>query len=150
MVFLVSALAVAGRSKKTMLAIGLLYAFGIFITYSLVGAGLLGGLRRIAVDSGIRVILEYALAGFLLLLSALSLIDGIRLYKGRSDLILKLPERLSGRVHRIIREEVRSGAAASGAFLLGAVVAGSGIPAHHRLDDCPGRGFFSLVMAGCI
>ena len=54
MVFLISALALAGRSKRTMLAIGLSYACGVFITYSLIGAGLLGGLRRFAVSPGIR------------------------------------------------------------------------------------------------
>ncbi|RKX82271.1 MAG: hypothetical protein DRP70_16625, partial [Spirochaetes bacterium] len=123
MVFLVSALAMAGRSKKTMLAIGMFYALGIFITYSLVGAGLLGGLRRVAVDSGLRVILEWILAGFLLLLSLLSVVDGVKISRGRSDLILRLPENLSKRVHKLIRDEVRSGAAAGGAFLLGAVVA---------------------------
>jgi len=123
MVFLVSALAMAGRSKRTMLSIGMFYALGIFITYSLIGAGLLGGLRRIAVTSGLRSILEWVLAGFLLLLSLLSVLDGIRISRGRNDLILKLPEKLSKRVHRLIREEVRSGAAAGGAFLLGAVVA---------------------------
>ncbi len=123
MVFLVSALAMAGRSKKMMLAIGMFYAAGIFITYSLIGAGLLGGLRRISVDSGLRLILEYSLAGFLLVLSALSLVDGIKLSNGRSDLLLKLPEKLSRRVHKLIREEVRSGAAAGSAFMLGAVVA---------------------------
>ncbi len=123
MVFLVSALAMAGRSKKTMLAIGMFYAFGIFITYSLIGAGLLGGLRRIAVTSGLRNILEWVLAGFLLLLSLLSVIDAVKISRGRSDLILKLPDKLSKRAHKLIREEVRSGAAAGGAFLLGAVVA---------------------------
>ena len=123
MVFLVSALAMAGRSKKTMLAIGMFYALGIFITYSLIGAGLLGGLRRVAVNSGLKYILEYILSGFLLLLSLLSILDGVKISKGRSDLILKLPEKLSKRVHKLIRDEVRSGAAAGGAFLLGAVVA---------------------------
>ncbi len=123
MVFLVSALAMAGRSKRTMLAIGMFYAVGIFITYSLIGAGLLGGLRRVAVDSGLRNILEWLLAGFLLLLSLLSVVDGVKISRGRSNLILKLPDKLSKRVHRLIREEVRSGAAAGGAFLLGAVVA---------------------------
>ena len=123
MVFLVSALAMAGRSKKTMLAIGLFYAAGIFITYSLIGAGLLGGLRRIAVGSNLRNVLELCLAGILLVLAGLSFVDGIRLSRGRSDLLLKLPQRLSERVHRLIREEVRSGAAAGGAFVLGVLVA---------------------------
>lgn len=123
MVFLVSALAMAGRSRKTMLAIGMAYALGIFVTYSLIGAGLLGGLKRIAVESGMRAILEYILAAFLALLAILSLIDGYRLSRGRTDLLLKLPEKLSSRVHSLIRTEVRSGAAAGGALLLGAVVA---------------------------
>jgi cytochrome c biogenesis protein CcdA len=106
-----------------MLAIGLFYALGVFITYSLIGAGLLGGLKRIAVESGMRRILEYVLAGFLIILSALSLVDAIKLSRGRTDLILKLPEKLSGRVHSLIRTEVSSGAAAGGALVLGAVVA---------------------------
>ena len=123
MVFLISALALAGRSRQTMLAIGLSYAFGIFITYSLIGAGLLGGLRRVAVETGFRSILEYILAAFLVLLAVLSLVDGIRLSRGRRDLLLKLPDKLSKRVHGIIRDNVRSGAAAGGSFVLGAVVA---------------------------
>lgn len=123
MVFLISTLALAGRSKRTMLAIGFFYTAGIFLTYGLIGAGLLGGLRRIAVDSGIRQILEYGLAGLFVVLAVLSFLDGIRLSRGRSDLLLKLPERLSRRVHGIIRNNVRSGAAAGGSFLLGAAVA---------------------------
>ncbi|MDT8297172.1 MAG: hypothetical protein RQ801_02635, partial [Spirochaetaceae bacterium] len=123
MVFLVSALAVAGRSRRTMLAVGLFYALGIFITYSLVGAGLLSGIRRIAVSTGLRVWLEIILGVFLSLLALFSVIDGVRLSRGRTDLLLKLPQNLSGRVHGIIRSSVRSGAAAGGSFVLGAVVA---------------------------
>jgi len=123
MLFLVSAMAIAGRSKKTMLAIGLFYAAGVFITYSLIGAGLLGGLRRIAVGSFMRNILESVLGAILIILGILSFIDGLRLAKGRSDLILKLPDRLTGRVHRLIRDEIRSGAAIGAAFMLGVAVA---------------------------
>lgn len=123
MVFLVSALALAGRTKKVMLAIGLSYSCGIFITYSLIGAGLLGGLRRFAVSPGIRQGLEIALAAILVILAILSVIDGIRLSRGRSDLLLKLPGNLSARAHSIIRNNVRSGAAAGGSFFLGATVA---------------------------
>jgi cytochrome c biogenesis protein CcdA len=123
MVFLVSALAVAGRSRRTMLAVGLFYALGIFITYSLVGAGLLSGIRRIAVSSGMQTWLEMILGIILGLLALLSVIDGVRLSRGRTDLLLKLPKNLSGRVHGIIRHSVRSGAAAGGSFVLGAVVA---------------------------
>jgi hypothetical protein len=51
MVFLVSALAVAGRNRRTMLVTGITYALGVFITYTLVGAGLLGGAGRISSSS---------------------------------------------------------------------------------------------------
>ena len=123
MVFLISALALAGRSKQTMLAIGLFYAFGVFLSYGLIGAGLLGGLKSVVVDSGLRNVLEYSLAAFLIVLAALSAMDGWKLSRGRNDLTLKLPEKLSRRVHLIIRDSVRSGAAAGGSFLLGVVVA---------------------------
>jgi len=123
MLFLVSAMAIAGRSKKTMLAIGLFYAAGVFITYSLIGAGLLSGLRRIAVEPLMRNILELLLGAILIILGILSFIDGLRLAKGRSDLILKLPDQLSGRVHRLIRDEIRAGAAIGAAFMLGGAVA---------------------------
>ena len=123
MVFLVSALALAGRRKRAMIAIGFSYAAGVFIAYSLIGAGLLGGLRRLAVTPGIRRGLEITLAAILAVLAVLSVVDGVRLSRGRSDLLLKLPGKLSARAHGVIRSSVRSGAAAGGAFLLGTIVA---------------------------
>lgn len=123
MIFLLSALALAGRSKRTMLSIGIFYAAGVFAAYSLIGAGFLGGLKRVVVEYRIRVVFEFILAGILAILAVLSFIDGIRLSRGRGDLLLKLPGKLSGRVHGLIRNSARSGAAAGGALFLGAAVA---------------------------
>jgi cytochrome c biogenesis protein CcdA len=96
---------------------------GVFVTYTLVGAGLLGGLRRIALEAGARRILEAILGGGLIVLAVLSLIDAHRLRQGRSDIILKLPESVSRRIHGLIRNRARSGALLGGALVLGAVVA---------------------------
>ena len=123
MVFLVSALAVAGRTRRVLMAIGLSYSLGVFATYFLIGAGLLGGLRNLVVQSDLRRILETALAIMLLILAGLSVIDGVKLSRGRTDLLLKLPDSLSKRVHGIIRRSIRSGAAVGGSLLLGALVA---------------------------
>jgi len=123
MVFLVSALAVAGRTRRVLMAIGLSYSLGVFATYFLIGAGLLGGLRNLVVQSDLRRILETALAMMLLILAGLSVIDGVKLSRGRTDLLLKLPDSLSKRVHGIIRRSIRSGAAVGGSLLLGALVA---------------------------
>lgn len=123
MVFLISALAVAGRNRRTMLITGISYAAGVFVTYTLVGAGLLGGLRRVALGGGARQILEGILAGGLIVLTVLSVIDAYRLHRGRTDVILKLPDSVSRRIHGIIRSRARSGALLGGALVMGAVVA---------------------------
>jgi sulfite exporter TauE/SafE len=147
MVFLVSALAVAGRSRRTMLAVGLFYALGIFITYSLVGAGLLSGIRRIAVSSGMQTWLEMILGIILGLLALLSVIDGVRLSRGRTDLLLKLPKNplwegprnypsqraLRRRRRRVFRSGGRRRPHRAGLY-------GTGVPADNRLDDIPRRG----------
>jgi cytochrome c biogenesis protein CcdA len=123
MVFLVSALALAGRTKRSMMVTGISYAAGVFVTYSLIGAGLLGGLRSLAVSSRVGRILELVLVAFLAVLAVLSAVDGFKLSSGRTDLLLKLPKGLSEKAHLIIRNGARSGAAGGGAFLLGAAIA---------------------------
>ena len=121
MVFLVSALALAGGGRKRMLAVGLCYALGVFITYFAVGAGLLGGLRRITAQPAASLVLNILLIGVMLILAVLSALDGWRLSRGRQDLQLGLPKAWSARVRRILKRG--AGASILGATGLGFVVA---------------------------
>jgi cytochrome c biogenesis protein CcdA len=141
-VFFISYMAFAGKSRTEMLRAGLLYTAAVFVTYLAIGLGLYGLLGAIArPDSIANMLLNIVMAGVTLLGCLLSIMDGIRVAQGEVDKVtLKLPEKAKGRIRRLMTEQTRAGLTAVGALGLGAVVAIFEFP-------CTGQIYLPIVQA---
>ena len=118
-VFLTSILASGGRRGRSVFMGGLAFCVASFVTYFLIGFGLLSALRRLEGLAVLRFIVEWGTVAALMILGALSLLDAWR-YRRTGDagsVRLQLP----GSVKRRIRLFARArwgGAAVFGTGLL--------------------------------
>jgi hypothetical protein len=123
LIFLISALAVAGRSRREVLQIGLFFSLAVFASYFLIGLGLFQALRAAQAFPLIAQVIKWILFAGLLALAALSMYDFFALRSGRTDkVLLQLPQAFKKRIHRTIRTRVRSLALISSALVLGFLV----------------------------
>jgi len=123
-VFLLSYLALVGRTRREVLMAGLAFTAAVFLTYFSMGLGLFQFLQRLTFLSLLSRVV-YALAAVLVLvLSAVSFYDYVLIRRGHrpSEMKLQLPLFLKRRIHAAIRKQSRSGRLALGAFLTGAIV----------------------------
>lgn len=121
LIFLLSALSVAGKTKRSLLIIGLGYTAAVFVTYFLIGLGFWGGIQ--ALFPFASFILNMVLALFLLVMAVLSLIDYLKIRQGKpEEMLLQLPDYFKKQIHRTVRNYTRSGAVLGGAILLGILV----------------------------
>ncbi len=124
LVFLLSALALAGRSRPQILWIGVCFTLAVFLTYLAIGAGLLQGVRLAGSFPVVASALRWLLIAGLAVLAALSLYDYFLVRAGRGrEILLQLPERFKQRIHRDIRERSRAAGLAAGSLVLGFLVA---------------------------
>jgi cytochrome c biogenesis protein CcdA len=124
LVFLLSALALAGRSRPQILWIGVCFTAAVFLTYLAIGAGLLQGVRLAGSFPVVAAALRWLLIAGLALLAALSLYDYFLVRAGRGkDILLQLPDRFKQRIHRDIRQHSRAAGLAAGSLALGFLVA---------------------------
>jgi cytochrome c biogenesis protein CcdA len=124
LVFLLSALAVAGRSRREILSVGLCFSLAVFGTYLGIGLGLLQAVRLAAGFPIVAAALRWVLVGGLAVLAGLSIYDFTLVRSGRSkDMLLQLPKALKERIHRDIRSRVRATALAASSLVLGFLVA---------------------------
>jgi cytochrome c biogenesis protein CcdA len=123
-VFLLSYLALVGRTRREVLMAGLAFTAAVFLTYFSMGLGLFQFLQRLTFLTLISRAL-YALAAVLVLvLSAVSFYDFLLIRRGHrpSEMKLQLPLFLKRRIHEAIGRQSRSGRLTLGAFLTGAIV----------------------------
>ena len=124
LVFLLSALAVAGRSRREILSVGLCFSVAVFATYLGIGMGLLQAVRLAAGFPLVAAGLRWALVAALVILAGLSLYDYALVRAGRSrEMLLQLPRAFKERIHRDIRSRVRASALAASSLALGFLVA---------------------------
>jgi thiol-disulfide isomerase/thioredoxin len=120
LIFFISYLTFVGRKRTEILIVGLGYSGAVFVTYLMIGFGILSFVQRLSflpLFSRVAFLLTIA---FALVLGALSLYDYVQLKRGRpSEMKLQLPDFLKKRVHRTIREQSRSPR-----YFLAAVTAG--------------------------
>ena len=122
-VFLLAYLTAMGRRGMTILAVGLSFTFGVFLTYLAVGVGLLRVLVALPfLDTVGRWV--YAAAALLcLVLAAGSIYDYFQARRRKpEEMALKLPAPLRKWVNRIIREGAGVRSTAPVAFITGAGV----------------------------
>jgi len=123
LIFLISALAAAGRSRAQVLQIGLFFSTAVFITYLLIGLGFFQALRLSAAYPVMAVVIRWLLIAVLLMFASLSLYDYFQLRAGRTDrVVLQLPQPVKRRLHRDIKSRARSATLVASALVLGFLV----------------------------
>ncbi len=122
--FLMSLLAAAKVKGRRLLLLGLPYCLAAFLTYLMIGLGLLRAFHLFHAAPLIRLVVESVLIGGLLLVAALSFRDAWRFSRsGRADAVqVKLPRRFMQLSHAIMRRGVRGGHLVLGGFFAGAAV----------------------------
>lgn len=105
-VFLLSMLAYLGKDRRQLAAAGLGFVSATFLTYLLLGLGLLGAVKVFSVQHGLARGLVYAVAGLTFLLAAWSFVDFLRYVRTRDTrkVTLGLPDSIRNRIHKVIRE----------------------------------------------
>lgn len=120
-IFFVSYLTISRRRRRTLLAIGLAFTSGVFLTYLAVG---LGAMRLLRLASAIRIvgpILYSLMALSCLVLAGISMYDYFLARQGRlQEMRLNLPDPLRERIKGRIR--VSSGAFVGAGFVSGFIV----------------------------
>lgn len=106
MISLVGILSIGGRSRKARIAGGLAFCAGSFLTYVLMGLGLMQALRALEGLRTVRTILMVVLSVSLLVLSFLSFRDAVRFRRIPvfSVVTLKLPEGVKILIRKIAME----------------------------------------------
>lgn len=123
LIFLVSALAVAGKSRRQVLLLGLVYSAAVFATYFLIGLGFLSAVRYAQSFLLVATIIRWILVGILAVFAALSLYDYVQLRRGETaKVLLQLPSALKKQIHASIRTRARSAALVASALVLGFLV----------------------------
>jgi hypothetical protein len=120
MLFLISMLAVAGKTKREILLIGIVYTLTVFVGYVLAGFGLFAGVRSLMVFPTLVSVMRWTLFALLLVLAGLSVRDAVLAAQGRtSEMTLQLPDKFKRRVHGVVRSGTRSASLIGGTIVLG-------------------------------
>jgi cytochrome c biogenesis protein CcdA len=123
LVFLLASLALAGRSRREILAIGAFFSAGVFFAYLGAGFGLFAALRAAQAVALVSAILRWVLVAVLAVFAVLSVYDYTRIRAGKpSDMLLQLPDSLKLKIHASIRDRRRASALALSSFVLGLLV----------------------------
>lgn len=124
LVFLVSYLTFAGRSRRQIVATGVAFAAGVFATYLTAGFGILEATRFLRRVSLLHRAVYLVAAVLCFGLAALTIHDLMQVRLGASSAVrLRLPRRLTRFAHTAIRRASASPYLAAAALLTGAVVA---------------------------
>jgi len=124
-VFLISMLTYLGKSRRQLLLVGFGYTAAVFVTYFLLGMGLLGAVKVFSASRGLMKIVAYLLAGVVFALAGWSLVDFIRYVRRHetSAVSLRLPRAVRDRIHKVIRSGLSTHGLLAGSVTVGVVVA---------------------------
>ena len=123
LVFFVSYLAFTGRRGRDVLFVGVSFTLGVFLTYLLVGVGLLKVVQSLNFFSSLGRWVYLLTALLCVVLAILTFRDFGRAQKGQpSDMTLRLPMNLRRRINKVIRESSQMRAFVLVAFFTGFVV----------------------------
>jgi cytochrome c biogenesis protein CcdA len=123
-VFLISVLTQLGKRRREIAMVGFFFALAVFTTYFLLGLGLLGVVKQLAVEWGLSYALTVGVAVFAALLGLWSLRDAIRIRRSGEvpKHALGLPKSVSRQIHRLIRTKLRAHHLIIGSLLVGFLV----------------------------
>lgn len=119
-VFFISYMSLVGRGRKEMLAAGGAFAAAVFVTYLLLGMGLLKFLSFLNEFSVVAKCVYLLAAIGTFALAFLSLYDAYKAKQGKvKEITLQLPKSLKQRIHKVIREQTRTSGVITGALAIG-------------------------------
>jgi cytochrome c biogenesis protein CcdA len=123
LIFFISYLAFTGRRGRDILFVGIAFALGVFITYLLVGVGLLKVIQSLSFFTALGRWVYLLTALLCVVLATLTFRDFFKAREGQaSEMTLKLPLSLRRRINRVIREGSQVRAFVAMAFVTGFVV----------------------------
>ncbi|MEO0416043.1 MAG: hypothetical protein AAF226_13935, partial [Verrucomicrobiota bacterium] len=122
-ILFLSYLQIARHGPRQILMVGISFIFAIFITYFVLGLGLVEVVSRIQILKGVGMTLNIILAIFALVIMVLSFKDGILCLRGRlADTTLQLPAFLKNRIRNVARKGARHERFVIAAFVSGVVI----------------------------
>jgi cytochrome c biogenesis protein CcdA len=122
-IFLVTLLAVSGRSRRDIVVMGSLFAATVFVVYLLVGFGAMSALRQLTAFAAVSAAIRWGMVAVLVVLAALSFVDARRASAGAAnEMILTLPGGIRQRMHHHMRRGVRTGSVVLGTVVMGGLV----------------------------
>jgi cytochrome c biogenesis protein CcdA/thiol-disulfide isomerase/thioredoxin len=122
-VFFISYLSFIGRKGREVLIVGVTFTLGIFLTYLLVGMGLLNILGSLEFISAIGQVVYLITAILCLILAVVSFLDFLKARRGRlEEMTLRLPLGMRRWINRIIRTGAQMRAFVAVAFITGLVI----------------------------
>ncbi len=108
-IFLLSYLQVARRTRGEILAVGVAFIAAVFLAYFVVGLGLVQVMERLSALRVAGVVLNYSLAAFALVIAVLSFRDAQLAMRGElGEMTLQLPGMLKDRIRGVIRTGARA------------------------------------------
>ncbi len=119
-IFFISYMSLVERERKEMLVAGGAFAAALFVTYLLLGMGLLKFLSFLNEFSVIAKCVYLLTAIETFALGFLSLYDAYKAKQGKvKEITLQLPKSLKQRIHKVIREQTRTSGVIIGALVIG-------------------------------
>jgi cytochrome c biogenesis protein CcdA len=123
LIFLLASLALAGRGRREVLVIGVMFSLAVFLTYLGIGLGLFAALRAASAVALVSVLLRWVLVILLFIFAGLSVYDYALIRGGRpTEMLLQLPSSLKRQIHTSIRTRVRTAALVGSSLVLGFLV----------------------------
>ncbi len=123
LVFFVSYMAFTGRRGRDILLVGLSFTVGVFLTYLLVGVGLLRVVQSLSFFTALGRWVYLLTALLCAILAAFTIRDFRAARQGeQGDMTLRLPMGIRRRIHRVIRESAQMRAFVVIALVTGFVV----------------------------
>ena len=126
LVFLISVLSMTRVQGKDLLLVGGAFCLASFMTYMVIGFGLLQVLRSLSAFRHIQKIVDLVLVIILCALSGYSFLDAFRFGRSHkaSDVTIQLPKKVKDRIHRLLRVGLGKHASLLPAFIIGVAVTG--------------------------
>ena len=119
LIFFISYLIMRSKSRRDILFVGLAFALGVFIAYLAAGLGLYQLVSRATWFFALSKWFYLAIGIFAGMIAVLSVRDAWHARHGDlGDMTLQLPERNKSMIHRLIRDQARTGFVATSAFLV--------------------------------
>lgn len=103
-VFLLSMLAMVGKSRRQLAMVGVSFTATVFVTYTLLGLGMLTAIKVFSINQGFNLVIGYGVAGLAFALAGWTLVDVFRYRRSGDtrDMTLQLPKAVKTRIHKVI------------------------------------------------